>query len=69
MRTREKTIDFLRRNAANFSMLVIYDDDTSQGYSILSYGTPDRQVIKRSGLTLILENPDVLSTQNENENS
>lgn len=57
-RTREKTLDYLRRNAPSLSLLVIFDDTSSQGFTVLAYGTPDRQIIKRSGLRLILENPE-----------
>ncbi len=58
MRTREKVIDYLRRNAPSLSMLVIFDDDSSQGFNVLSYGTPDRQFIRKCGLRLVLENPE-----------
>ena len=60
MRTREKTLDYLRRNASGLSLLVIFDDDSAQGFNVLSYGTPDRQIIRKCGLRLILENPEEL---------
>ena len=59
-RTREKTLDYLRRNATGLSLLVIFEDESSQGFNVLSYGTPDRQIIRKCGLRLILENPDEL---------
>ena len=69
IRTREKTLDYLRRNAPGLSLLVIYDDDSSQGYSVLSYGTPDRQIVKKSGLQLVLENPEIWNEEHYNENT
>ena len=60
-RTREKTIDYIRRNAPGIAMLVIFDEKNSQGFTILSFGETDRSIVRKSGLALILENPkDVL---------
>lgn len=59
-RTREKVLDYIRRNAPGLSMMVIFDDQSSQGFKILTYGDPDRQVVRRSGLEMILENPEAL---------
>ena len=61
-RTREKTLDYLRRNAPGLSLLVVFDDDSSQGFTVLSYGTPDRQIVERCGLRLVLENPSELDS-------
>ncbi len=58
-RTREKTLDYIRRNSPAASMLVIYDDNSSQGYTVLSYGSPDRKIVYKCGLQLMIENPDV----------
>jgi CRISPR-associated protein Cas2 len=60
VRTREKTIAYIRRNAPQLAMLVIFDANNSQGYSILSYGETDRTFIRKCGLELILENPSFL---------
>lgn len=57
-RTREKTIDYIRRNAPGLAMLVIFDEKNSQGFTVLSYGTTDRSFVRKSGLELILENPE-----------
>ena len=57
-RTREKVFDYIRRNAQGLAMLVIYDDATAQGYTILNYGSTDRRLARKCGLELILENPD-----------
>ncbi len=59
-RTREKTIDYIRRNAPSLSMLVIFDDATSQGYTVLNYGATNRRPLRKCGLQLILENPDAV---------
>lgn len=59
-RTREKTLDYIRRNAPGLSMLVIFDDKNSQGFSVLSYGETNRKIVRKCGLELILENPDVV---------
>lgn len=58
-KTREKTIDYLRRNAPGLSMLLIFDDKSTQGFTILSYGNSGRRLVQRSGLEFILENPDM----------
>ena len=57
-RTREKTLDYVRRNAPGIAMLVIFDDATSQGYTVLNYGSTNRRLVRKCGLELILENPE-----------
>lgn len=59
-RTREKTLDYIRRNAPGLAMLVIFDDMTAQGYTVLNYGATDRRLLRKCGLQLIEENPGVL---------
>ena len=56
-RTREKTLDYIRRNAPGVAMLVIFDEKNAQGFTVLSYGQTDRAVVRKCGLELILENP------------
>lgn len=56
-RTREKTLDYIRRNAPGLAMLVLFDDATAQGFSVLNYGLTDRHFVRKCGLELILENP------------
>lgn len=55
-RTREKTLDFVRRNAPGLAMLVLFDDDTAQGFTVLNYGITDRRFVRKCGLELVLEN-------------
>lgn len=57
-RTREKTLDFVRRNAPGLAMLVLFDEANSQGFTVLNYGATDRRLVRRCGLELILENPE-----------
>lgn len=59
-RTREKTLDYVRRNAPGLAMLVIFDEANSQGYTVLNYGATDRRLVRKCGLELILENPEDL---------
>ena len=58
-RTREKTLDYIRRNAPGLAMLVIFDEKNSQGFTVLSYGATDRVIVRKCGLELIQEKPDV----------
>ena len=54
-RTREKTLEYIRRNAAGLGMLVISSDNSSQGFSVQSFGDTDRKEVMLSGLHLIAE--------------
>ena len=57
-RTREKTLDYIRRNAPGLAMLVVFDEANAQGFTVLNYGATDRRLIRKCGLELILENPE-----------
>lgn len=57
-RTREKTLDYVRRNAPGLAMLVLFDEANSQGFTVLNYGATDWRLVRRCGLELILENPE-----------
>ncbi len=54
-RTREKTLDFIRRNAPGLGMLVIASDSSSQGFFVEQYGETRRRPVRLSGLQLIVE--------------
>jgi CRISPR-associated protein Cas2 len=54
-RTREKTIEYLRRNAPGLGLLVISTENNSQGFSVQSFGETDRREVLLSGLNLIAE--------------
>lgn len=66
-RTREKTLDYIRRNAPGLAMLVIFDDAAAQGYTVLNYGATERRLVRKSGLELIMENPDAVFPVKEGE--
>jgi len=66
-RTREKTLDYIRRNAPGMAMLVIFDEKNSQGFTVLTYGNTDRRIVRKCGLELILENPAEVYDQEESE--
>ena len=55
IRTRTKTLDYIRRNAPGLGMLVIGDDRTSQGFCVEMYGETDRRVVQLSGLQVLAE--------------
>jgi CRISPR-associated protein Cas2 len=57
-RTRNKTLAYIRRNGAGIGLLVIYDDDSAQGFAIESSGDPKRRPERRCGLELIAESWD-----------
>ena len=63
-RTREKTLDYIRRNAPGLAMLVIFDEKNSQGFTVMSYGGTNRAIVRKCGLELIRENPDESSEGN-----
>jgi CRISPR-associated protein Cas2 len=54
-RTRNKTLEYIRRNGPGLGLLVIYDDDSSQGFAIEHSGDPKRRPERRCGLELIAE--------------
>jgi CRISPR-associated protein Cas2 len=54
-RTREKTLEYIRRNAPGLGLLVIGDEPTSQGFSIAVYGETNRRPEMVSGHHLIAE--------------
>lgn len=55
VRTREKTLAYIRRNAPGLRLLIVYDADNSQGFEMLSYGYPSRRPAIKCGLTLVAE--------------
>jgi len=63
-RTREKTIKYIRRQAPAIGMLVLYDDDSSQGFAIEVFGDTDRRPVRHCGLHLLAEKWD---TTEENQ--
>ena len=54
-RTREKTIEYIRRNAPNLGLLIIGSDNSTQGFFLRTHGETNRRVIRLCGLHLIAE--------------
>jgi len=54
-RTREKTIEYIRRNAPDLGLLVIATDQSSQGFTVQTFGETPRREIRQTGLYLIAE--------------
>ncbi len=54
-RTREKTLQYIRRNAPDLGMLVIATAANSQGFSIQSFGDTRRIPVQYGGHYLIAE--------------
>jgi len=54
-KTREKTLEYLRRNAPGLGLVVIAADNSTQGFSVQTFGQTKRTVARVSGLCLIAE--------------
>lgn len=54
-RTRDKTLEYIKRNAPGLGMLIIATDNSSQGFSVALHGETDRLPVKVSGHYLIAE--------------
>lgn len=57
-RTRNKTMDYIRRNGGTLGLLVIYDDENAQGFALETSGEPLRRPHRICGLQLIAESWD-----------
>ena len=57
-RTREKTIEYVRRNAPDLGLLIIASDNSTQGFHTETFGETKRRVVQESGLFLIAEDWD-----------
>lgn len=54
-RTREKTLEYIRRNAHGLGLLVIATAPTSQGFAIEQFGETNRKPVRVSGHYLVAE--------------
>ncbi|MCK5801288.1 MAG: type I-E CRISPR-associated endoribonuclease Cas2 [Lentisphaeria bacterium] len=54
-RTREKVLEYIRRNAPKLGLLVIATADNSQGFSMRQYGDTKRRPVQYAGHFLIAE--------------
>lgn len=54
-RTRDKLLEYVKRNAEGLNLLIITSAPNTQGFRIERWGKPDRSDIVMSGLQLIAE--------------
>src|SRR6266516_436016 len=54
-RTREKTLDYIKRNAEGLGILIISSDNNCQGFKIETHGDTHRRDTELSGLWLVAE--------------
>jgi len=54
-RTRDKVLDYVKRNATGMSLLILTSEPNCQGFEIQRWGQPDRRDVRLSGLWLVAE--------------
>lgn len=54
-RTRDKVLEYVKRNADEMSLLILTSDTNCQGFRIERWGDPDRRDVNMSGLWLVAE--------------
>lgn len=54
-RTREKTLDYIIRNAPGLGLLIIASDDSAQGFFVKAVGDTNRKPVRYCGLQLMAE--------------
>jgi CRISPR-associated protein Cas2 len=54
-RTRDKTLDYIKRNAADIALLIISSENNCQGFKIDIHGDVRRRDAQLSGLWLVAE--------------
>ena len=54
-RTRDKVLEYVKRNAADMSLLSLTSEPNCQGFKIERWGQPDRRDTEISGLWLVAE--------------
>lgn len=54
-RTRDKVLEYVKRNAKGMNLLILTSETNCQGFRIERWGEPDRRDIQSSGLWLIAE--------------
>jgi CRISPR-associated protein Cas2 len=54
-RTRDKVLEYVKRNAEGMSLLILSSDTNCQGFRIERWGDPDRRDVNMSGLWLVAE--------------
>ena len=56
-RTRDKVLEYVKRNAEGMSLLILTSEPNCQGFKIDRWGEPDRRDTEISGLWLVAEGP------------
>lgn len=54
-RTRDKVLEYVKRNATGMSLLILTSETNCQGFRIERWGDPDRRDTQLSGLWLVAE--------------
>ena len=54
-RTRDKVLEYVKRNAEGMNLLIITSEPNCQGFKIERWGQPDRRDLIMSGLWLVAE--------------
>ncbi len=54
-RTRDKVLEYVKRNAKGMSLLILTSETNCQGFRIERWGDPDRRDTNLSGLWLVAE--------------
>jgi CRISPR-associated protein Cas2 len=54
-RTRDKVLEYVKRNAEGMSLLILTSETNCQGFRIERWGDPDRRDVNMSGLWLVAE--------------
>ena len=54
-RTRDKVLEYVKRNAEGMNLLIITSEPNCQGFKIERWGKPDRRDLILSGLWLVAE--------------
>jgi len=54
-RTREKTLNYIKRNAGEIALLMISSDNNCQGFKIETHGEVRRKGVLLSGLWIVAE--------------
>lgn len=54
-RTRAKTLAYIRRHGKGVGLLVLYDDESSQGFAVEVFGDTNRRPVRHCGLELMAE--------------
>jgi CRISPR-associated protein Cas2 len=54
-RTRDKILEYVKRNAEDINLLILTSEPNCQGFKIERWGKPDRRDAEISGLWLVAE--------------